>query len=148
MPFYAGARIAEVAALDLDDVKISARKGSLHLVGKGEKSRELPLHPVLREALAAWIAERPAVDSPALFISRRGQSRMSTDAVDDVIHGITGKAGLDDEISAHVLRHTFATRICARELTSSLCPVRSGTHGSTRPWSTHSRLRQTWSVRS
>lgn len=111
VPFYAGARIAEVAALDLDDVKISARKGSLHLVGKGEKSRELPLHPVLREALAAWIAERPAVDSPALFISRRGQSRMSTDAVDDVIHGITGKAGLDDEISAHVLRHTFATRM-------------------------------------
>jgi site-specific recombinase XerD len=38
---------------------------------------------------------------------------MSTDAIDDVLPGITVRAGLDDEITAHVLRHTYATvKIC------------------------------------
>ena len=109
VPFYAGARIAEVAALDVEDVSISARKGNLHLGGKGEKSREVPLHPVLRQALQDWLAERPESDDPALFTSKRGNSRMTTDAIDDVLHGITRNAGLDDEVTAHVLRHTFAT---------------------------------------
>jgi site-specific recombinase XerC len=42
LPLYAGTRIAEIAALDLADVRLSARKGELHLVGKGEKSRTVP----------------------------------------------------------------------------------------------------------
>lgn len=36
---------------------------------------------------------------------------MTTDAIDDVISGIVKAAGLDDRITAHVLRHTFATRM-------------------------------------
>ena len=87
LPLYAGTRIAEIAALDVTDVAASARKGELHLVGKGEKSRTVPVHPRLREALAAWLAERPArpgADSPALFLSGRG-TRMTTDAIADVI---------------------------------------------------------------
>jgi integrase/recombinase XerC len=35
VPFYARARIAEVAMLDVTDLKISARKGELKLIGKG-----------------------------------------------------------------------------------------------------------------
>ena len=98
-----------MAALDVEDVKISARKGSLHLVGKGEKSRDVPVVPELREALQDWLTQRPETDSPALFISRRGRARMTTDAIDDVLHGIARNAGLDDEVTAHVLRHTYAT---------------------------------------
>jgi site-specific recombinase XerD len=111
IPFYAGARIAEVAALDVADVKISARKGSIHLVGKGQKSRDIVQHPELREALAAWLAERPETGNRALFTSRRGGHRLTTDAIDDVISGIVKSAGLEDRITAHVLRHTFATRM-------------------------------------
>ena len=111
VPFYAGARIAEVAALDVGDVKISARKGSLHLVGKGEKSRDVPLHPELREALQTWLAERPETTDRALFTSRRGGTRLTTDAIDDVISGVVRAAGLEDHITAHVLRHTYATRM-------------------------------------
>ena len=60
LPLYAGTRIAEIDALDVADVRLSARKGELHLVGKGEKSRTVPVHQKLREALAAWLAERPS----------------------------------------------------------------------------------------
>lgn len=113
LPLYAGTRIAEIAALDVADVRLSARKGELHLVGKGEKSRDVPVHARLREALAAWLAERPSrpgADSAALFTSRRG-ARMTTDAIADVVDAITRAAGLDDHVTSHVLRHTFGTEL-------------------------------------
>jgi len=109
VPLYAGARIAEVAALDVGDVRISARKGELHLVGKGEKSRDVLLHPKLREALAEWLQERHGNGEKALFPARRGGGRLTTDAIGDVISGITEKAGLEDHITAHRLRHTYGT---------------------------------------
>ena len=113
LPLYAGTRIAEIAALDVPDVRLSARKGDLHLVGKGEKSRTVPAHVKLREALAAWLAERPAypnASAPALFLSIRG-TRMTTDALADVIGRICMVAGLEDEITSHILRHTFGTEL-------------------------------------
>ena len=113
LPLYAGTRIAEIAALDVADVRLSARKSELHLVGKGEKARTVPVHPKLREALAAWLEERPSkrgADSAALFTSVRG-TRMTTDAIADVIDAITRAAGLDDHVTSHVLRHTFGTEM-------------------------------------
>ena len=113
LPLFAGTRIAEVAALDVTDVRLSARKGELHLIGKGEKSRTVPVHAKLRESLATWLAERPSrpgSDSAALFTSFRG-TRMTTDAIADVIGSITSSASLDDHVTSHVLRHTFGTEL-------------------------------------
>jgi integrase len=58
VPFYAGARIAEVVALDIDDVARSARKGMLRIYGKGERVREVPIHPQLHTQSAGWLAHR------------------------------------------------------------------------------------------
>ena len=119
-PLYAGTRIAEIRALDVADMRLSARKGEIHLVGKGEKSRTVPVHPKLREALAAWLAERPSrrgADPAALFTSSRG-TRMTTDAIADVIDAITRAAGMDDHVTSHVLRHTFGTEL-TRRITSA-----------------------------
>jgi integrase/recombinase XerC len=114
VPFYAGTRIAETVALDVDDVRLSARKGALRVLGKGDRLRELPMHPQLRVALSEWIAERPgwsgAAETAALFVNRRG-SRLSARGAHDVITGIAEKAGLDDHVTAHVLRHSFATTL-------------------------------------
>lgn len=114
MPFYAGTRISETVGLDVDDVRLSARKGSLRIYGKGQRAREVPIHPQLRAALTGWLGERPdwpgATDSPALFLNKRGQ-RLSARGAHDVITGIAASAGLDDDITAHVLRHTFATTL-------------------------------------
>ncbi len=111
---YAGTRVAEIAALDIADVRMSARKGELHLVGKGQKSRTVPVHAKLREALSEWLAERPqhpgADATGALFVSRRGR-RISVDAIHDAIGGIARTAGLDDHVTCHVGRHTFGTEL-------------------------------------
>ena len=109
----AGTRIAEITALDVADVRLSARKGEIHLVGKDEKARTVPVHPKLRAALAAWLDERPArrgAGSAALFTSVRG-TRMTTDAIADVLTAITRAAGPDDHVTSHVLRHTFGTEL-------------------------------------
>ena len=99
------------------------------------KSRMVPVHPKLREALAARLAEPPSrrgADSAALFISGRG-GRMTTDATPDVISSITSTAGLDDHVTSHVLRHTFGTefpprrrRTCSVRWTWGLTRVRAG----------------------
>ena len=71
------------------------------------------MHPKLREALAAWLdmrPSRPGADSAALFTSGRG-TRMTTDALADVIDRITKAAGLEDEVTSHRLRHTFGTEL-------------------------------------
>lgn len=58
VPFYAGTRLAETIALDLDDIRLSARKGLIRILGKGERVRELPLHEKLRKTLREWLDER------------------------------------------------------------------------------------------
>jgi site-specific recombinase XerD len=114
IPFYTGARISEIVGLDVDDVCLSARKGILRIYGKGERVREVPIHPRLRTVLADWLDDRQdwphAMASDALFLNQRGQ-RFGVKAAHDVITGIAAAAGLDDHVTAHVLRHTFATTL-------------------------------------
>jgi site-specific recombinase XerD len=114
VPFYADTRIAETVALDVDDVRLSARKGAVRVLGKGQRLREIPIHPQLRGALTEWLEERPgwpgARDSPALFLNRRG-GRLSARGAHHVITGIAARTGLDNRVTAYVLRHSFATTL-------------------------------------
>jgi len=112
-PFYAGTRLAETVALDVDDVRLSARKGMLRVVGKGEKIREIPIHAKLRDALGDWLQERqdwPGADTPALYLNQRA-GRLSVKGAHNIITSIAAEANLDEHITAHTLRHTFATRL-------------------------------------
>jgi site-specific recombinase XerD len=115
LPFYAGLRLGEAITLDLADVQLSARKGTIIVrSGKGNRYREIPTHPTLRDNLATWIDdERPhwpdATDNPALLLNRRG-GRLSARAADQILGAIAKDAKID-EFTPHVLRHTFGTRL-------------------------------------
>jgi hypothetical protein len=83
------------------------------VVGKGEKIREIPIHPKLRDALGDWLEERqdwPGANTPALYLNQRG-GRLSVKGAHDIITGIAESANLDEHITAYTLRHTFATRL-------------------------------------
>jgi hypothetical protein len=86
--------------LDVDDVRLSARKGVLCIMGKGEKLRELPIHPQLRRDLTLWLEERqdwPGADStPALFLNQRG-GRLSARGASDVVAALAEAASQEDE---------------------------------------------------
>ena len=112
--FYAGVRISEGVRLDVEDVQLSARKGTLRLLGKGNKVREVPIHPQLRRDLTLWLDERPnwpgANVTPALFLNQRGD-RLSVRGASDVVAALAEAAAQEDETTAHSLRHTFATTL-------------------------------------
>lgn len=119
VPFYAGARIAETVRLDTSDfdtadLDTATRTGVLRIHGKGDRIRDLPLHPKLRTDIQRWLEERPnwpgADTNPALFLNHRG-GRLSVRGARDVIARIADAAGLDNDTTAHVLRHTFATTL-------------------------------------
>jgi len=110
----AGLRLAEVAGLDVDDVAISARRGLVTVRhGKGDVGRSVPLGAEARALVETWLQARPVVASPALFPGPTGE-RLTTRSLARIVGRIGADAGLS--LSAHVLRHTFVTRL-----------VRSGT---------------------
>ena len=100
LPRYAGTHIAEIAALEVADVRLSARKGEIHLVGKGEKPG--PHFSTRRCARRCPCARRRAPPSPApgrpSCFSPAGHQD-DTDAITDVISAITTAAGRDDHIA-------------------------------------------------
>jgi site-specific recombinase XerD len=114
--FYTGLRLSECAALNVDDILISARKGLVIVrSGKGETYREVPLNAEVRKTLKVWLKERakrfPKLSDPALFLSLKGR-RLSTRAIDLVLRQFGRDAKL--ELSAHVLRHTCLTNLVRR----------------------------------
>ncbi|MFL1381710.1 tyrosine-type recombinase/integrase [Nocardiopsis protaetiae] len=118
--FYSGLRVGELVALDVEDVLLSARKGTVIVrAGKNDASRTLPLTDAsAREAVADCKRERaawPGADTAALFLNRRG-GRLSDRAVNLLLAELALDADLVDEngrpaLSAHVLRHTFGTNL-------------------------------------
>jgi site-specific recombinase XerD len=119
--FYTGLRLSEQAALNVEDMSVSARRGRLQVrSGKGDAYREAPLNSACRTALDEWMQARvhqldalaetdcaPA-DTGALWLSRTG-TRMSARAIDLIIRRLAADAGL--ELSAHTLRHTAVTNL-------------------------------------
>ncbi|MEU4539975.1 tyrosine-type recombinase/integrase [Streptosporangium sp. NPDC023825] len=55
---YAGARVEECGRLETGDVVLTARTGHVRLHGKGDEVRTVPLPPIAREHLAAWLDAR------------------------------------------------------------------------------------------
>jgi len=107
---FTGLRLSEAAALQLADVRISARKGVVVVrAGKGDAYREVELNALVRGMLDEWVSERAriaAAGETSFFVARTGQA-LSSRSVDLAVRRVAARAGL--ELSAHVLRHTFVT---------------------------------------
>jgi integrase/recombinase XerC len=107
--FYSGLRVAEISALNLSDVVLSARKGQITVWhGKGDHHRELPLHPEARSAISDWLKARGESNSDALFLNQRG-ARLSSRSICEIVAQLGASVGL--EITTHTLRHTFGTNL-------------------------------------
>ncbi len=73
---YAGIRVAEIVALDIDDISFSERQGTIRVrQGKGNKERIIPLHKEARYAVSDYLKTREST-ADALFLSNR-QTRIS-----------------------------------------------------------------------
>lgn len=104
-----GIKLGELTRLRLSDVQLQGDgEGSL-LVGEGDgnKGRQVPLSSLACAALRDYLRVRPpSASTENLFLSQEG-SCISRRTVQRLIRVYTKAAGLED-VSAHVLRHTFA----------------------------------------
>jgi integrase/recombinase XerC len=111
--YACGLRIAEALALDVRDAPLPGLDGMLRVVGKGAKQRIVPVLPVVREAIAAWLVlhpdRRPA--SP-LFLGARGK-RLDPAVAQRTLRRFRRLHGLPEHATPHALRHSFATHLLA-----------------------------------
>ncbi len=110
--FYSsGLRLAELVGLDLRDVDLADR--TARVVGKGQKSRIVPIGSHAVTALSRWIKERTtlaAVGELALFVGQTG-TRIGPRAVQRRIAQWAKRQGLGVHLHPHMFRHSFATHI-------------------------------------
>ena len=108
-----GLRISEALALDVRDAPLPAAEAPLRIVGKGDKARIVPVLPVVRAAIAAWLRHHPSPspESP-LFTGARG-GRLNPGVAQRTMRGFRRHNGLPEHATPHALRHSFATHLLA-----------------------------------
>jgi integrase/recombinase XerC len=113
--FYSsGLRLAELVSLDLHSIDLKDR--TLRVVGKGGKSRIVPVGRFAVDALRAWLAARAAWirgtpdGGQPVFVGRAGR-RLSARAVQLRVDLWARRRGLAVHVHPHMFRHSFATHL-------------------------------------
>ena len=110
--FYSsGLRLAELVGLDLTDIDLADR--TVRVLGKGSKTRVVPVGRKACEAVRAWLRERSAlagIDVTALFVGRNG-ARLQARAIQLRIAQWARRKGLPSRVYPHLFRHSFATHL-------------------------------------
>lgn len=110
--FYSsGLRLSELANLDLDDLHPADR--TVRVLGKGGKSRIVPVGRFALQALSGWLRERATMagrDEQALFVSRLG-SRLHVRTIQQRIIVWARQQGLGVHVHPHMFRHSFASHL-------------------------------------
>jgi integrase/recombinase XerD len=114
MLYATGMRVSEIASVTLDDVDLQA--GTVRCVGKGSKERMMPLYAEATKAVQTYLdkgrsrllgankAER------TLFLNPRGEG-LTRQGLWLIIKGYARQLGLEDRVTPHTLRHSFATHM-------------------------------------
>lgn len=107
--YSSGLRVSETANIDLNDFE--EEMSFLRILGKGSKTRIVPLGRYAINAIQNWIKEREKYSekSKALFINLKG-SRLSVRSIQLRLKRLALKQGLPP-IHPHMLRHSFATHM-------------------------------------
>ena len=109
--YSSGLRLAELTGLNIGDVDQHDR--TVHVTGKGNKDRVLPVGRKAMKALKQWErtrSELAAADEIALFVSNRG-SRLSPRSVQARVTHWARRQGIDSNVYPHLFRHSFATHL-------------------------------------
>jgi integrase/recombinase XerC len=107
-----GLRVAEALSLTARDLPVGA---TLRVTGKRSKTRIVPVMPVVREAIEAYVREcpYPQTGDGRLFVGARG-APLNPDLVRRAVAAARRRLGLPETLTPHALRHSFATHLLAR----------------------------------
>ena len=107
--YSSGLRVSETVNTNLGDFEDN--KNFLRVLGKGSKTRLVPVGRYAKNAIEDWIIERNklATKDGSLFVNLRG-NRITTRSVQQRLKNIAIMQGLPP-VNPHMLRHSFATHL-------------------------------------
>ena len=108
--YSTGIRVTELVGLNVEDVDFLS--GLVRIRGKGNKERVIPIGEKALQALYAYLDERAqrAKDGKALLVNWHG-GRITSRSINRLLDFYIRRTSVNKKISAHVLRHTFATHL-------------------------------------
>ncbi len=112
--YATGLRVGELVSLNMQDVDLS--ESYIRCMGKGSKERIVHLYPKALEELRRYLkSARLALlghkrTEPSLFVNHRGE-RLTRQWVWTILKTYAQKAGIEQNITPHTLRHSFATHL-------------------------------------
>lgn len=112
--YGSGVRKTELLGIDLQDLDVTAPQVLIR--GKGGKERLQPISSQAVIAIRAYLPARASelaggrhADLQALLVTRQG--RMKRQTVQDLVHAVADRVGLDRRVYPHLFRHCFATHL-------------------------------------
>ena len=114
--YSSGLRVSELARLPLTAVDFDNEL--LRVVGKGSKTRIVPIGKVALRTLRRYLADvRPQLAeknprSPYVFLSKSGRP-LNREWIWNVVKVAAARAGIHKNIHPHTLRHSFASHLLA-----------------------------------
>lgn len=109
--FYStGCRLSEVSSMLITDINWTT--SSITVIGKGDKERIVYLNPKARYHVERYLEYRAVnydVCEHPISTERRPYRQLSNKSIQDLIHKIADRSGLDKNVTPHVFRHTIAT---------------------------------------
>jgi integrase/recombinase XerD len=111
--YASGLRISELANARLEN--FYPEEGIIRVLGKGNKTRIVPVGRKACEALACYLStERPKLikrrSGSEIFLSERG-TKLTTARIWQIVKEKARHSGLEKNIYPHLLRHSFATHL-------------------------------------
>ena len=110
--YGSGLRISEALSLTLSDVK--QNNGTLRILGKGSKERQVPMLALVKQAIEDYLSKSPhhwhQDPTYPLFVGLRGR-KLQPAIFSRTIQRIRREMGLPETLTAHALRHGFATHL-------------------------------------
>lgn len=111
--YSTGIRVSELVGLDTGDVDFIS--GVIKVLGKGSKERIVPIGDEAIAAIRRYLDKRNkrAKDKDAVFLNNHGK-RLTDRSVRRVIDKYIRACSIEEKISPHSLRHSFATHLLDR----------------------------------
>lgn len=111
--YACGLRVSELCNARLENIDLEA--GWIRVIGKGNKTRIVPVGGRAREAISHYLArERPSLvtrrSGAEIFLSVRGR-KLTPARIQQLIKSYAAIAGIETNVYPHLLRHSFATHL-------------------------------------
>jgi integrase/recombinase XerD len=110
--YVSGVRVSEICGLKWCDALARQEGGQIAVFGKGGKTRTILLKPKIWQQLLSIKGQAKAIDP--VFRSRKGGGALDVSQVRRIVYAAAKKAGLEQKVSPHWMRHAHASHALDR----------------------------------